>query len=74
MNIYIYIYIYIYMYIYIRIYIHRYLHTHTHTYIYIYIYCYAAMCPAGLKGAVRSRQVHLLTQGTDVGCGLPNAI
>ena len=38
---------------------------------YIYIYCYAAMCPAGLQGAVRSRQVHQLKQGTHVGCGLP---
>ena len=28
------------------------------------------MCPAGLQGAVRSRQVHQLKQGTDVGCGL----
>ena len=46
-------------------------HTHTHTHIYIYIYYYAAMCPAGLQGAVHSRQVHQLTQGTDVGCGLP---
>ena len=35
------------------------------------LYCYAAMCPAGLQGAVRSHQVHQLTQGTDVGCGLP---
>ena len=33
--------------------------------------CYDAMCPAGLQGAVHSRQVHQLTQGTDVGCGLP---
>ena len=32
------------------------------------------MCPAGLLGAVRSRQVHQLTQGTDVGYGLSNAI
>ena len=37
-------------------------------------HCYAAMCPAGLQGDVRSRQVHQLTLGTDVGCGLPNAI
>ena len=29
------------------------------------------MCPGGLQGAVRSRQVHQLMQGTDVGCGLP---
>ena len=29
--------------------------------------CYAAMCPVGLQGAVRSRQVHQLTQGTGVG-------
>ena len=35
------------------------------------VYCYAAMCPAGLQGAIHSRQVHQLTQGTDVGCGLP---
>ena len=35
------------------------------------IYCYAAMSPAGLQSAVRSRQVHLLKQGTHVGCGLP---
>ena len=32
---------------------------------------YAAMCPAGLRVAVRSLQVHQLTQGTHVGCGLP---
>ena len=32
------------------------------------------MCPAGLQGAIRSRQVHQLTQGTDVVRGLPNAI
>ena len=31
---------------------------------------YAAMCSAGLQGAVRSRQVHQLKQGTHVGCGL----
>ena len=36
--------------------------------------CYAAMWPVGLQGAVRSHQVHQLTQGTDFGCGLPNAI
>ena len=36
--------------------------------------CYAAMCSAGLQRTVRSRQVHLLKQATDVGCGLPNAI
>ena len=29
------------------------------------------MCPVGLQGAVRSCQVHQLTQGTDVRCGLP---
>ena len=29
------------------------------------------MCPAGLQGAVRCRQVHHLKQGVDVGCGLP---
>ena len=29
------------------------------------------MCPAGLQGAIRSRQVHLLKQGTHIGCGLP---
>ena len=28
------------------------------------------MCPAGSRDAVRSRQVHQLKQGTDVGCGL----
>ena len=28
------------------------------------------MCAAGLQGDVRSRQVHQLTQGTDVGCDL----
>ena len=28
------------------------------------------MCPPGLQVAVRSRQVHQLTQSTDVGCGL----
>ena len=28
------------------------------------------MCPAGLQGAVRSRQVHQLKQGPHVGCGL----
>ena len=33
--------------------------------------CYAAMCPVGLQGAVHSCQVHQLTQGTDVGFGLP---
>ena len=32
------------------------------------------MCPAGLQGTVRYRQVHQLTQGTDVGCGLLNDI
>ena len=32
------------------------------------------MCPADLQGAVRSLLVHQLTQGTDVGCGLPNTI
>ena len=30
--------------------------------------------PAGLQGAVCSHQVHQLMQGTDIGCGLPNAI
>ena len=39
-----------------------------------YCYYYATMSPAGMQGAVRSRQVHQLTQVTDVGCGLPNAI
>ena len=28
------------------------------------------MCPVGLQGAVRSRQVHQLTHSTEVGCGL----
>ena len=28
------------------------------------------MCPAGLQGAVRSRQVHQIKQCTHVGCGL----
>ena len=32
------------------------------------------MYQAGLQGAVRSRQVYQLTQGTDFGCGLPNVI
>ena len=32
------------------------------------------MCQVGLQGAFRSRQVHQLTQGTDVGYSLPNAI
>ena len=32
------------------------------------------MCSAGLQGAVRSHQVHQLMPGTDVGCGLPNAL
>ena len=32
--------------------------------------CYATMCPVGLQGAVRSRQVHQLKQGSHVGCGL----
>ena len=32
------------------------------------------MCPVGLQGAIRSRQVHQLTQDTNVDCGLPNAI
>ena len=31
------------------------------------------MCPAGLQGSVRSRQVHQLKQGTHVGCGLPTS-
>ena len=35
------------------------------------IYCYVTMCPAGLQGAIRSRQVHQLKQDTHVGCGLP---
>ena len=39
-----------------------------------YTSCYATMCQAGLQGAVRSHQVHRLIRGTDVGCGLPNAI
>ena len=43
-------------------------------YIYIYTYFCASMCPAGLQDAVRSRQVHQLTQGTDVACGQPSAI
>ena len=52
------------------------LFTSIYIYIYIYIrclftYCYATMCPTGLQGAVHSRQVHQLTQGTDIGCGLP---
>ena len=29
------------------------------------------MFPTGWQGAVRSRQVHQLKQGTDIGCGLP---
>ena len=29
------------------------------------------MCPAGLQGAICSRQVHQLKQSTHVGCGLP---
>ena len=32
---------------------------------------YAAMCPADMQSAVRSRQVHQLKQGTHVGCSLP---
>ena len=32
--------------------------------------CYVAMCPVGLQGADRSRQVYQLKQGTHVGCGL----
>ena len=36
--------------------------------------CYAAVCPAGLQGAVCSRQLHQLMQGTIIGCGLLNAI
>ena len=32
------------------------------------------MCPAILQGAVHSYQVHQLTQGTDVGCGLPTLL
>ena len=32
--------------------------------------CYTAMCLAGLQGAVRSRQLHQLKQGTHVGCDL----
>ena len=34
-------------------------------------WCYAIMCSVGLKGAIRSCQVHQLKQGTHVGCGLP---
>ena len=33
--------------------------------------CYVVLCPAGLQCTVRSSQVHLLKQGTHVGCGLP---
>ena len=33
--------------------------------------CYAAIFPAGLLGAVRSRQVHQLKHGTHIGFGLP---
>ena len=33
--------------------------------------CYAAMCSAGLLGAIHSCQVHQLKQGTHVSCGLP---
>ena len=33
----------------------------------MYVCCYATMCPAGIQGAVRSRQVHQLKQGTNVG-------
>ena len=29
------------------------------------------MCPAGMQGAVRSRQVHQLKQDTHMGRGLP---
>ena len=29
------------------------------------------MCPAGFLGAIRSRKVHQLKQGTHVGRGLP---
>ena len=36
-----------------------------------FMYCYTTMCPAGLLGAVRSRQIHQLKQGTHIGCGLP---
>ena len=32
------------------------------------------MRPAGLQGTIRSRQVHQLMQGTNVGCDLSNAI
>ena len=35
------------------------------------IFCYAALYPAGLQGALRSRQFHQLKQGTHVGCDLP---
>ena len=41
---------------------------------YTYIYFYATMCSSGLQGVVRSHHVHQLTQGKDVGRGLPNAI
>ena len=34
-------------------------------------HCYAVMCSAGLLGAVLSRQVHQLKQGTHMGCGVP---
>ena len=37
----------------------------------VYNGSYAAKCPTGSQGAARSRQVHQLKQGTDVGCGLP---
>ena len=77
MYIFIYLYIHINIHIYTHTYIYTYIYTHIHIYIHTYIYipiyayCYAAMCLAGLQGAVRSRQVSQLTQGTDVGCGLP---
>ena len=51
-----------------------YIDLYTYTYICIFPYCYAAMCPVGLPGAVRSCQVHQLTQGTDVGCDLPTLL
>ena len=52
------------------IYIYLWTNTHNFTICIVTPHC----TPAGLPGAVRSRQVHQLTQGTDVGCCLLNAI
>ena len=67
----------IHIYLSLSLYIYIYIYKSTYPSVYhsqlmsIYLSIYAAMCPAGLQDAVRSRQVHHLKQGTHVGCGLP---